>query len=169
MLYFTETRKTFVSVNRMDSIKTIAKNRKARHNFAILSTFEAGIALHGTEVKSLREGNLNFMDSYAKIKDGELWLQGLHISPYDKGNIHNHDPLRDRKLLMHGNEIERLRKNIDEKGLTIVPLSLYLKHGRVKVEIGLARGKHLYDKRQDSQDRDAKREMERAKRTRRFE
>lgn len=149
-----------------DPVKIIAKNKKARHNFEIIDTYEAGIELQGTEVKSLREGLLNFLDSYARIQDGELWLLGLHISPYDKGNIHNHEPSRNRKLLMHANEIERLRKNIDEKGLTIVPLSLYLKQGRIKVEIGLARGKHLYDKRRDAADRDAKREMDRARRTR---
>jgi len=142
----------------------IASNRKARHNYSIISKYEAGIVLQGTEVKSLREGRLNFLDSYARVKDGELWLQGLHISPYDKGNIHNHDPVRDRKLLMHAREIERLRKNVDEKGLTIVPLSLYMKNGKVKVELGLARGKQLFDKRRDAADRDAKREMERAQR-----
>ena len=102
------------------------------------------------------------MDSYALVKDGELWLIGLHISPYEKGNINNHDPLRTRKLLMHSGEIERLRKNVDEKGLTIVPLSIYLKKGRVKVELGLAKGKRFYDKREDNKTRSAKREMEQA-------
>jgi len=149
-------------MNIMDTIKTIGKNRKARHNFMVLSNHEAGIVLRGTEVKSLREGSLNFLDSYARVVNGELWLIGLHISPYDKGNIYNHDPARDRKLLMHSREIERLRKSIDEKGLTIVPLSMYLKKGIVKVELGLCRGKHIHDKRRDEASRDAKREMDRA-------
>lgn len=149
-----------------DSIKIIAKNKKARHNFEILDSFEAGIVLQGTEVKSLREGLLNFLDSYARIQNGELWLLGMHISPYDKGNIHNHEASRNRKLLMHSREIERMKRNIEEKGLTIVPLSLYLKQGRIKIEIGLARGKQLFDKRRDSAERDAKREMDRARRSR---
>jgi len=149
----------------MENIKTIARNKKARHEYSILSTFEAGMVLQGTEVKSIREGRLNFLDSYARVKNGELWLIGLHVSPYDKGNIHNHDPLRERKLLMHSREIERLRKNVEEKGLTIVPLSIYLKSGKVKVELGLARGKHLYDKRRDAASRDARKEMDRAKKS----
>ena len=149
----------------MDSIKKIIRNKKARHEYFILSTYEAGIALRGTEVKSIRDGRLNFKDSYARVNNGELWLIGLHISQYEKGNIHNHDPLRERKLLMHSREIERLRKSIDEKGLTFIPLSIYLKNGKIKVELGLAKGKQLYDKRQDSASRDAKREMERAKKS----
>ncbi len=149
----------------MDSIKKIIRNKKARHEYFILSTYEAGIALRGTEVKSIREGKLNFLDSYARIRNGELWLIGLHISPYEKGNIHNHDPLRERKLLMHSREIERIRKSIDEKGLTFIPLSIYLKNGKIKVELGIAKGKQLHDKRQDSASRDAKREMERAKKS----
>jgi len=147
----------------MDTIKTLARNRKARHEYHVLSTYEAGIALRGTEVKSIRDGRLNFLDSYARITNGELWLSGMHVSPYEKGNIHNHDPMRERKLLMHSREIARLRKSIDEKGLTIVPLSMYLKNGKVKVELGLAKGKRLYDKRQDTLDRDARREMDRAR------
>ncbi len=148
----------------MDNIKIIQKNKKARHEFSILDSYEAGIVLQGTEVKSLREGRVNFLDSYARVRSGELWLIGLHISPYDKaGGYFNHDPARDRKLLMHSREIERLRKNIDEKGLTLVPLKLYFKAGRVKVEIGTARGKQLYDKRRDQQSKDAKREMDRAR------
>jgi SsrA-binding protein len=147
----------------MEDSKIIARNKRARHDFSIISTWEAGIVLQGTEVKSLRNGLLNFKDSYARIKNGELWLIGMHISPYEKGNIYNHDPLRTRKLLLHAREIERLRKNIEEKGLTIVPLSLYLKKGKVKVELGLARGKHLYDKREDTAAQSAKRDMERAR------
>lgn len=146
--------------------KTIAQNRKARHDFFILATHEAGIALRGTEVKSLRAGRLNLKDSYAKVKNGELWLIGLHISPYEQGNINNHDPERTRKLLMHSREIDRLRRNIEEKGLTLVPLSLYFKDGRVKVELGLAKGKHTFDKRDDQTEREAKREMDRARKNR---
>jgi len=149
----------------MNNVKIIAKNKKARHNYSILDSYEAGIVLQGTEVKSVRNGNLNFRDSYAQVKNGELWLVDMHISPYEQGNINNHDPDRNRKLLMHAREIERIRKGIDEKGLTLVPLSMYLKKGRVKVEIGLARGKHLWDKRDDERTRDAQREMERAKRS----
>ena len=147
---------------KMENIKVIAKNKKSRHDYFILSTYETGIALQGTEVKSIRENRLNFKDSYARVKNNELWLIGLHISPYEKGNIYNHDPLRPRKLLMHSREIERLRRDTEEKGLTLLPLSIYLKNSRVKVELGIARGKHLYDKREDKATRDAKREMERA-------
>jgi len=146
-------------------VKPVARNKKARHEYFILDTFEAGIVLQGTEVKSIREGRLNFLDSYAAVKNGELWLFGLHISPYEQGNIHNHDPLRTRKLLMHAREIERLRKHSDEKGLTLVPLSVYFRKGIAKVEIGLAKGKHLYDKRRDAAERDARREMDRARKT----
>ena len=146
----------------MENIKIIAKNKKSRYDYFILSTHEAGIVLQGTEVKSIRENRLNFKDSYARVNNGELWLIGMHISPYEKGNIYNHDPLRPRKLLMHNREIERLRKNSAEKGLTLVPLLIYLKNNRVKVELGLAKSKHLYDKREDKATRQAKREMERA-------
>ncbi len=145
-----------------DNIKSIVRNKKAWHNYFILSTYESGIVLRGTEEKSIKDVRLNFMDSHARVKNDELWLVGMHISPYDKGNINNHDPLRIRKLLMHSREIERLKKRTDEKGLTLLPLSIYLKHGIVKVEIGLAKGKHLFDKRRDNASRDAKREMEHA-------
>ena len=146
----------------MEAVKIIAKNRKARHNYHILSIHEAGIVLQGTEVKSVRENRLNFKDSYARVMDGELWLVGLHISPYEKGSVFNHDPVRSRKLLMHRREIDRLRRETDEKGLTLVPVAVYLKNGRVKVELGLAQGKQLHDKRDDKARRDAQREMERA-------
>ncbi|MFC1539598.1 SsrA-binding protein SmpB [Candidatus Latescibacterota bacterium] len=146
----------------MENIKVIANNKKARHEYFILSNHEAGIALKGTEVKSVRNNRISFLDSYARIDDSELWLIGLHISPYEKGNIYNHDPIRPRKLLMHKREIARLRKDIKEKGLTLVPLSVYLKNGRVKIELGIARGKQLYDKRDEKAKHDAKREMERA-------
>ncbi|MCE5251753.1 SsrA-binding protein SmpB [bacterium] len=144
-------------------MKIATKNKKAYHDYFILSKYEAGIVLQGTEVKSIRLGHVNLNDSYARVIDNELWLIGLHISPYEQGNIFNHDPLRKRKLLLHSAEIERLRKSIEEKGLTIVPLSLYLNGGRVKVELGLARGKHLYDKREDKASRDARREIDRAR------
>ncbi len=143
--------------------KPIAQNKKARHDYFIMSKYEAGIALTGTEVKSIREGKVNLKDSYAHLENGELWLIGTHISTYSQGNINNHDPLRKRKLLMHAREIDRLKRNIEEKGLTLVPLSLYFNGGRVKVELGLARGKHQYDKRQDNAERDAKRDIDRAR------
>ena len=149
-------------VRTMDNVKVLARNKKARHDYFILSNYEAGIVLQGTEVKSIRDGRINFIDSYARVKNGELWLINMHVSPYEKGNIYNHDPVRSRKLLMHAREIERLRKNIEEKGLTIVPLSIYLHNGKVKVELGMARGKHLHDKREDTATRDAKRQMEQA-------
>ena len=140
-----------------DSEKTVATNRKALHDYFILEAFEAGIALKGTEVKSLRQGNASFQDCYATIKNGEVWLIGMHINPFEKGNINNHDPKRDRKLLMHKREILRLYGKVSEKGLTLVPLKIYFKKNIVKVEIGLAQGKKLYDKREAI----AKREVER--------
>ena len=144
-------------------MKIIVKNKKARHDYHILDTFEAGLVLQGSEVKSIRQGKVNLKESYIKNRNNELWITGMHVTPYEQGNIFNPEPLRDRKLLMHSREIERLRKSTDEKGLTIVPLSLYLKDGRVKVEIALAKGKHIYDKRQDNAEKDARREMDRAR------
>lgn len=140
----------------------LAKNRKARHLYNIVETFESGIALQGTEVKSVRDARVNLKDSYARVENGELFLYNMHISPYTHGNRFNHEPLRPRKLLMHRREINRLGGYVQEKGLTLVPLSLYLRRGKVKVELALARGKRDYDKRQDIAERDAKREMERA-------
>ncbi|GAQ24191.1 MULTISPECIES: SsrA-binding protein SmpB [Tepidanaerobacter] len=138
-------------------------NRKARHDYHILETFEAGIALSGTEVKSLREGKGNLKDSFARIENGEIFLYNMHISPYEKGNIYNKDPLRPRKLLMHKKEINRLLSKVKEKGLTLVPLRLYLnERGLVKVELALAKGKALYDKREDARQKDASREIEKA-------
>ena len=142
--------------------KIITKNRKARHDYEILETMEAGLSLTGTEVKSLRDGKVNLKDSYAQIKEGELWLVAVHISPYDFGNINNHDPERERKLLMHAKEIQRLIGKVQLQGLTLIPLKLYFKRGRVKVELALARGKHNYDRRHDLAKRDAEREMKRA-------
>lgn len=140
----------------------LAKNRKARHLYQILETFESGIALQGTEVKSVRDARVSLKDSYAKVENGELFLYNVHISPYEHGNRFNHDPLRPRKLLMHRREINRLGGLVQEKGFTLVPLSLYLSRGRVKAELALAKGKRDFDKRQDIAERDAKREMERA-------
>lgn len=149
-----------------ESIKIAVENRKARHDFHIHEVFEAGIALVGTEVKSLRVGKANLKDSYAQVKDGEIFLQNMHISPYEAGNIFNHDPLRARKLLLHKSEIVKLFSKTREKGYTLVPLKLYFKRGRAKLELALASGKKDYDKRQDMAKRDAKREVDRALRER---
>ncbi|MBQ6971415.1 MAG: SsrA-binding protein SmpB [Synergistaceae bacterium] len=143
--------------------KKVAVNRKARHDYFILDSFECGIVLTGTEIKSVRAGNLNLKDSYASIENGELWLYGVHISPYEKGTYYNHEPERDRKLLMHRHEIIRLNSKLREKGLTLVPLSVYIKDGkRAKVELGLAKGRTTHDKRDMIADRDAKRTIARA-------
>ena len=144
------------------SIKLIANNKKAYHDFFIEDTFEAGISLHGTEVKSLRMGKCSIKEAFVRIENGEVFVYGMHISPYEKGNIFNKDPLRQRKLLMHRREIDKLLSKIKEKGFTLVPLQVYFKGSLVKVEIGLARGKKLYDKRDDIAKKDAKREMERS-------
>ena len=146
--------------------KVIATNRKAFHRFSVLETYEAGLALRGTEVKSLREGQINFKDCYAAIDQGEAWLIGCHIAPYHHGSDANHDPERKRKLLLHRREIERLLGKVAERGLTLVPLRLYFKDGRVKVELGLARGKKLHDKRAAIRERDERREMAKEARAR---
>ena len=140
--------------------KIITVNRKARHDYFVEETYECGIALAGTEVKSLRAGAVNLKDSYCSIKDGEMFVNGMHISPYEKGNIFNKDPMRVKKLLMHKYEINKLLGKIKEKGYTLVPLQVYFKEGKVKVEIGLARGKKLYDKRADIAKKDQRREAE---------
>ncbi|MBR1673198.1 MAG: SsrA-binding protein SmpB [Fretibacterium sp.] len=141
----------------------VAQNRKARHDYFILDTYECGIVLTGTEIKSVRAGNLNLKDSYASLEEGELWLIGMHISPYEKGTYYNHEPERRRKLLLHRHELIRLRGKIREKGLTLVPLSVYIKQGRrAKVELALAQGKTVHDKRDAIADRDAKRDIARA-------
>jgi SsrA-binding protein len=143
--------------------KVIVNNRRARREYHILDTFEAGIVLTGTEVKSLRtKGSIALKDSYADAESGELWLVGTHISPYEQGNIYNHDPERPRKLLMHKREILRLAQRVAEKGLTVIPLRVYFKDGKVKVEIALAQGKHKYDKREAIREREMKRDMDRA-------
>src|SRR5262247_2704022 len=144
--------------------RPIATNRRARHEYEILETVEAGLVLRGTEVKSLRAGQVNFKDSFATVRNNEAWLRGCHISPYSHGTDANHQPERDRKLLLHQREISRLTGKIAERGLTLVPLRLYFKQGRAKLELGLARGKKLHDKRSSIREREAKREM--AKETR---
>lgn len=144
-----------------DSIKMIANNKKARHDYFIEDTFEAGIVLHGTEVKSLRMGKCSVKESFIRVENGEVYIYGMHISPYEKGNIFNKDPLRVKKLLLHKYEINKMLGKMAQQGYTIVPLNVYLKGSLVKVEIGLARGKKLYDKRQDIAKKDMKREAER--------
>ncbi len=142
--------------------KVVVENRKARHDFFFEETFEAGMVLQGTEVKSLRAGKGNLQDSFARIENSEIFLWNMHISPYDQGNLNNHDPIRTRKLLMHKAEIKRLIGKTKEQGLTLVPVKIYFKRGKVKVLIALARGKKNYDKRQDLATKDAKREIEKA-------
>ncbi|MEW5761964.1 MAG: SsrA-binding protein SmpB [Bacillota bacterium] len=148
------------------SVKVVCQNRKAWHDYQILETYEAGMVLTGTEVKSLRAGRANLKDSFARIGDGELWLENMHISPYEQGNRFNHDPKRARKLLMHKEEIMRLWGRTREKGLALIPLKVYFKNGRAKVELALARGRKIYDKREDIARREAQRQMERALRGR---
>jgi SsrA-binding protein len=153
---------TAPSSNRDRGRKLIAQNRKARHDYSIVDTYEAGLVLTGTEVKSLRLGRASLVDGFATIDDGEVFLRNVHIPEYDQGSWTNHEPRRTRKLLLHRNEIERLIGKTKESGLTLVPLSLYFSAGKVKVELGLARGKRAYDKRQDMAKRDADREVQRA-------
>lgn len=143
------------------STKLIANNKKAYHDYFILDTYEAGIALHGTEVKSLRMGKCNVKESFIRVENGEVFIYGMHISPYEKGNIFNKDPLRPRKLLLHKAEINKMLGKTKEKGMAIVPLKVYFKGSLVKVEIGLARGKKLYDKRNDIAKKDQQREAQR--------
>lgn len=143
-----------------DSQKLIANNKKAYHDFFIDETYECGIALHGTEVKSMRMGKCSIKEAFIRIEDGEVFVYGMHVSPYEKGNIFNKDPLRVKKLLMHKYEINKLLGKIKEKGYTLVPLQVYFKDGKVKVEIGLARGKKLYDKREAIVKKDQRREAE---------
>ena len=142
--------------------KMIVENRRARHDYNILERIEAGIELTGTEVKSLRDGGGNLRESYAQLRAGEVFLVGANIAPYKQGNIANHEPVRDRRLLLHRREIEKLGSQVAERGMTLVPLSLYLSHGRVKLELGLAKGKERADRRRDLADRDARRQIDRA-------
>ena len=143
-------------------VKPIAQNRKARHDYFIEDTYECGIELVGTEVKSIRGGKVNLKDSYARVKNGEVFIIGMHVSPYEMGNIFNRDPFRDRRLLLHKSEIRKLQAATMQDGFALVPLSLYFRDGRVKLELAIARGKKLYDKRASTAERDAKRNMDRA-------
>ncbi len=145
-----------------ENTKILATNRKAYHDYSVEETHEAGVALTGTEIKSVRKGSVNLRDSYAQVRNGELWLMNVHIAPYEPASRQNVDPYRDRKLLLHRNEIMRLMGRVQEKGLTIIPLRMYLKKNRAKVEVGLVRGKKLYDKRETIAKRESAREMQRA-------
>ncbi len=149
--------------------RTVAQNRKAWHDYFVDEKYEAGIALFGTEVKSIRGGAVNLKDSYCSLKNGELYVIGMHISPYEKGNIFNREPLRDRKLLMHKKEIMKLGGLVTQKGYTLIPLSLYFSGKNVKVEVGLCRGKKLYDKRDAAAEKQASREMDRRFKERRYD
>lgn len=149
--------------------KQLAQNKKAYHDYFIEETFEAGIVLQGTEIKSIRAGKVNLKDSFARIQNGELYLHNMHVSPYDQGNRYNHDPLRTRKLLLHRKEINKLIGETKETGYTIVPLKMYLKNGFAKVLVGLGKGKKQYDKREDLRKKEAKRDIERAFRDRQKE
>lgn len=145
-----------------ENTKTIAQNKKAFHDYFVIESMEAGIELCGTEVKSIRNGRVNLKDSWCSIDDGELYIKGMHISPYELGNIFNRDPMRVRRLLMHKREIMRLFGTVKQDGYSLIPLSLYFKGSKVKVQVGLCKGKKLYDKREDMAARDAKRDMQRA-------
>jgi len=147
--------------SRPDGDRTIATNRKARHDYFIDDTFEAGLVLTGTEIKSIRAGRVNLRDGFAMVKEGELWLMNVHIAPYDQGTFTNHEPRRPRKLLMHRREINRILGKLQEKGFTLVPLRLYLKNNWAKVELGLARGKKQYDKRATLREKESRREIDR--------
>ena len=142
--------------------KQVAANRKARHEYFVEETYECGLVLHGTEVKSMRQGRVNLKEAFCQVKGGEMWVIGMHISPYEQGNIFNVDPLRDKKLLMHKSEIRKLASQVQRQGYTLIPLRIYLKDGRMKLELGLCKGKQLHDKRDDAADRAAKRDIERA-------
>lgn len=146
----------------MANMKTIAQNKKARHDYFVEETYEAGIELCGTEVKSLRAGRVNLKDSWCSIVDGEIFVNGMHISPYEQGNIFNRDPMRVRRLLMHKKEILKLYGTVKQTGYSLIPMSLYFKDSKVKLQVGLCKGKKLYDKRADMAERSAKRDMERA-------
>lgn len=161
---YNELNHSWVEVSNLEKqgIKTMARNREAYHEYFVEEEMEAGIELRGTEVKSIRKGTLNLKDAWCGIKNGELMLNQMHISPYDHGNIFNQDPMRVRRLLMHRREIMRLLGKVKQDGYSLIPLSVYLKGGRVKIKIGLCKGKKLYDKRQSAAERDAKRQMDRA-------
>ncbi|HEV2145799.1 MAG TPA: SsrA-binding protein SmpB [Longimicrobiaceae bacterium] len=145
-----------------DTPRIVVQNRKARHEYHVIETWEAGLVLQGTEVKSLREGKGNLQDAYARVDRGEVWLHNMHISPYEQGNRFNHDPLRPRKLLLHSRQIRKLIGQVEKSGLTLVPLDVHFSRGIAKVNLALVRGKQLHDKREDLKKRDAQREMQRA-------
>jgi SsrA-binding protein len=149
-------------MDKNSAIKIVAQNKKAYHDYFVLEKLEAGIELFGTEVKSIRQGKINLKDSWCSIKDGEMFVNGMHISPYEQGNIFNRDPLRVKRLLLHKKEIRRFYANVKQEGLSIVPLSVYFSKGRAKVEIGLCKGKKLYDKREVAAKKDAQRDIARA-------
>ncbi|MFW5828319.1 MAG: SsrA-binding protein SmpB [Alkalispirochaeta sp.] len=146
--------------------KSLARNRRAFHEYIVEEKIEVGIVLEGTEVKSMRGGKFSFSDAYGRIRNGELWLIGLHIAEYTHGNLFNHDPIRDRKLLAHGAEIDRMRRRVEERGFTLIPLEFYLKQGLIKLEMGICKGKHLYDKRESLKKKQQKRDMDREMRGR---
>lgn len=147
-------------------IKPVAQNRRAYHDFFVEETYECGLCLQGTEVKSIRQGRVNLKESFAMARGQEIFVEGMHISPYEQGSIFNHDPLRPKKLLMHKSEIRKLSGQVQRQGYALVPLQIYLKDGRMKLELGLCKGKQLHDKRDDEADRDAKRDIQRAMRSR---
>lgn len=148
------------------NIRVVNNNRKARHEYEIIASYEAGIVLKGTEVKAVREGKVNLSDAYARFRQGELWLIGMHISPYTKSDVENHDPLRDRKLLLKGRELKKLFRQVEEKGVSLIPLKVYIKGHLVKIDLGLGRGKRKYDKRAAIAERDQKRDMDRQRKMR---
>jgi len=143
-------------------IKPVAQNRRAYHDYFVEETYECGLCLQGTEVKSIRQGRVNLKESFAMARSGEIFVEGMHISPYEQGSIFNHDPLRPKKLLMHKSEIRKLSGQVQRQGYALVPLQIYLKDGRMKLELGLCKGKHTHDKRDDAAEKDAKRDIQRA-------
>ena len=151
-----------------EGVKEIASNRKAFHEYFVLERYEAGIELFGTEVKSIRGGQVNLKDSFCIVRNGELFVRGMHVSPYEKGNIFNRDPMRVRRLLMHKREIRKLGDRVSQEGVALIPLRLYFKDSRVKVELGLCKGKKLYDKRESDAKREAERDMDRARKERNY-
>lgn len=152
----------YVKISKMDNIKVVATNRKARHDYFLLETFEAGICLQGSEIKSIRAGQISIKEAYVKVDGEQAWLINAHISPYDPASRENHDPTRDRKLLLHKKEIRTLWDEVRQKGVTVIPIKVYLKRGKAKVEISIVKGKRHYDKRQAIAKRDAQREIERS-------
>lgn len=162
MIYLIITDKEMISAMKSENFKNISENRKVRHEYFILESYEAGVELVGTEVKSIRNGSVNLKDSWCSIDNGELFVKGMHISPYEHGNIFNRDPLRERKLLLHKKEIMKLLGMIKQDGLTLIPISLYFKGSKVKMQVGVCKGKKLHDKRDDLAARSAKRDIERA-------